>query len=137
MLEIKLPRSFILRTNLEERLKEKLTRKPSKKKGKREKRRESRPRCKNFRNTPLGRFLYNNCPIEWKLITGSINMEHFWRKTDFIESVCQSSENPIFKSVAFRRVLADFRKYGMYTPNRKDYTVTDELEGIRNRLKIK
>lgn len=74
--------------------------------------------------------------MEWKLVTDAMKMETFWRKTDFIENVCQSSTDPIFKTAAFRKALADFRKYGMYTPNRREYTIMDELEGIRNRLGI-
>lgn len=132
MIDIQMSRKYLKLIKLEERLK----RKPPKKKSKPRERSPRPQKAKSFRNTPLGRFLYQNCPVEWKLITESIKFDKVRYKADFIENVCLSSGNPIFNSPEFRKVLGDFRKYKMCTPNQKEYTVEDELEAIRKRTGI-
>ncbi len=53
---------------------------------------------------------------------------------DFIESFCYMSDNPIFKTEKYRRALIDFREYGFYTPNVKEFNLNDELRLIKDRL---
>lgn len=106
--------------------------KPRKKKrGRSRKRTTKPPRAKEFRDTPLGKFLYTNCPIEWKLIADAIGFRYADSKTDVYERICMASDNPIFKTAEFRRVLGDFRRYGMHSPNQSEYTIADELEKIK------
>ena len=138
MIEIPLSQEFIKATNLEKVLEGKRQRKKMvRKRGRPRKRKGRPPRAKNFRNIPLGRFLYKNCPLEWRLITENIKLDYFWHRAEFIEGVCLSSDNPIFKTSAFRKALGDFRRYGMHTPNKQDYTIDDEIEMIKKRVGIR
>lgn len=52
----------------------------------------------------------------------------------FIESLCYTSDNPIFRTEEFRLALIDYRRHGLATKNRKDLNIDDEIGFIKTRM---
>ena len=102
---------------------------------KKEKRLQKRHRSVPFRQTPLGNFLATQCPVEYELLyesavlTGRIDI-------NVIEAFSYTSDNPAFRTTAFRKALVDFRRHGCRTDNAVKFDVDDEVRKIKEKLGI-
>ena len=63
------------------------------------------------------------------VLTGRIDL-------NMIEAFSYTSDNPAFRTLAFREALLDFRKYGCRTKNAVKFDVDKEVKKIKKNLGI-
>lgn len=97
-------------------------------------RKKRRPRKRKrlpFAETPVGKYLRNMTPLEYRFLT-----EHLppmlMPNPDTIEQLGYSSGNPAFRLPYFRRLLMDYRTNGGYTKKTlKDLSAGEMLKFIK------
>lgn len=118
-----------------------LRKRPQSNRKKKKKQRKPKPKKSEpikrtrFKYTPLGDFLLKYCPVEYELITG-IKKERLNVSADMVETIAYKSNNPIFHTAEFRKVLGDYRKYKTKTPNKVQFNLDSEIRAIKYKLKL-
>lgn len=74
--------------------------------------------------------------MEYELITKAKN-EKLGINADLIETIAYHSNTPAFRSVQFRKALADFRRYRCRTPNKTTFNLDNEIAIIKQKLNMK
>lgn len=95
---------------------------------------KSNKRSATFEDTPLGYFLMTRCPLEYKLLIESVRKKKI--NANLIEAFVYTSDNEAFRTLAFRKALIDYRRYGKRTPNKVVFNVDKVVELIRENVKL-
>lgn len=88
-----------------------------------------------FSNTPVGRIIYVYAPVLYLLLTDSrLRLRECGRviPPELVEQMAVAYHSPYLRTARFRKALIDFRKYGMRTPARAEWTLRDALHYARN-----
>lgn len=104
-------------------------------KRKRRKKRKPIPinRCR-FESTEIGFLLKRYCIVEYNLIYSIAKENHIKINADIIERVSYASDNPFFKSNAYRLALLSFRVNG-WVKRKVSSVYDDEMKIIVAKLK--
>ncbi len=99
--------------------------------------RKATPMCP-FSETPLGHFMIHNCPDAWRTLQATFKYKfNGLVPTNVIRNYAIESNNPVFKSQAFKYALKDYERYGRRTPNRVKLNREKEIAFIRGRISLR